>query len=243
MIFFFKPKTIVVDAFTPHEMVAENYPLTPSQKLMPKWWKELPTDCPPERHWPKILIGTMKRCQGFIDQHVNSWTMPLWTDVTVEMMGSPNGIEARYATADKITSLVVHENIQWRGFADPRQYHHYKIMAPWWIKSKSDILWDFVPATWSHGEWLNTLTVLPGQIDFKYQHVVHVNTFWKLGPNNRTSELLTAGTPLVQLSPRTENKVEIKTHCVDLTEFNKMMHLPKFSGLYKENKQRKCPFH
>jgi len=243
MLFFFKRKKLVLDAFTPHEIIANQYPISPSNKHTPDWWRALPADLPPDRMWPSIPTSSMKRCQGFIDNFSNSFTLPLWTDIAIELTGRPSGIEARYACADQLTQLEIHDPSQYRGFVDLLQYQHYKILAPWYIRSNKDTLWNFQQSTWNHGPWLGTMNILPGQVDFVYQNVVHINTLWKLGAQGRTSTMIPAGTPMIQLSARTEEEVDLRTHAVTIAEYNKMMYVPKFQGLYKENKAKRCPFH
>ena len=243
MLFFFKPKPIIVDAFTPSEIIANQYAITASNKHTPDWWKALPADLAPDPKWPRIFPSTMKRCQGLIDFYANSYTLPLWTDLNIELDYSRGNREARYACADQTTHLEIHNNEQYKGFVDPRKFQHYKILAPWYLNSTSEVMWSYAPATWNHGSFLNELTVLPGQINFKYQNVLHINTLTSIGPNLKTSIMIEAGTPMVTLTPLTERPVEIRTHAITADEYNKKLHVSKFQGLYKENKLRRCPFH
>lgn len=242
MIFFFKKTKIVVDAFTLNDVIAKQYPIEPAIKNTPNWWKALPSELPRDPQWPLISMLNMKRCVGFVEEFKRSYVLPLWTDITVEMQRGSRGLESRYMCADGLSTMEIHDQSQYKGYVDANQYQHYKLRSPWLLFSKSDIFWNFHQASWHHGDWLGTMNILPGQVDFKFQHVVHINMLLRNSDTGRTSMMLPAGLPMVMLSPRTEKEVDLRVHSVTMPEFNRMLYMPKFSGLYKENKD-KCPFH
>lgn len=242
MIFFFKKSKIVVDAFTLNDVILNHYPIAPAIKNVPEWWKAVPAELPRDPMWPLVGKNSMKKCVGFVEEYKRSYILPLWTDVTVEMQRSQRGLESRYMCADGLSTMETHDNSQFRGYVNPDLYQHYKLRVPWIIYSKSDIFWNYNQASWHHGDWLGTLNILPGQIDFKYNHIAHINMLLKISDTGRTSMMLPAGLPMVMLSPRTEKEVDMRLHSVTMQEFNRMLYMPKFTGLYKENKSR-CPFH
>ena len=249
MIFFFKTKPIVIDAFTPSERIAKDYPISLSNKHTPDWWRSLAPDMPTMPQWPKIKISTMKRCQGFIDMYANSYTLPLWTDINVELDYTGREPKDGYTCADTITKLVGHDSKQWEGFLDPNKFHHYKIMAPWYMRGKDNVSWSYTQSTWSHGHLLNDVTILPAQLNFKYASAINVNAMFHIGPTRRNSIFLEAGLPLVNLVPISDRKVDLRIHPVTQDEFNKYMYLGKFNGWnkevqkYRDTPSKKCPFH
>jgi hypothetical protein len=249
MIFFFKPKPVVIDAFTPSEHIARDYAISPSNRHTPDWWRSLAADMPTMPQWPKIKISTMKRCQGFIDMYANSYTLPLWTDVNIELDYTGPEPHQSFTCADTITKLESHDPRQWTGFLDPKKFQHYKIMAPWYIRSKDNITWSWTQATWSHGNLLNDMTLLPAQVNFKYTSAIHVNAMMHVGPTKRKSILLEAGLPLINLTPTTDREIDLRIHAITQEEYNKFMYLGKFNGWHKEVQKyrdapvKTCPFH
>jgi hypothetical protein len=101
---------------------------------------------------------------------------------------------------------------------------------------------------------VQTLTswhVLPGVIDFKYQHATNVNF---VAPRGKRFQM-TAGMPLAQLIPLTDKEVDLRLHMIDPTKIDdlriKNSFYPFFTGSYKkmkklinekEKNKSKCPF-
>jgi hypothetical protein len=103
---------------------------------------------------------------------------------------------------------------------------------------------------WHQGDNIGKFTVLPGIIDFKYQHSINVNTFFEYIPGTVRQVMLETATPLVHMIPLTEDDVEIRCHEVSTDEYNRMNHnITKFKGSYRDrkvqlntNEPSKCPF-
>lgn len=173
--------------------------------------------------------------------------LPLWTDITVEIYRDAQGlIRSDYATADRVSALHPHDPLQWEGYISSQHYQHYKILAPWHIEASEPVKFVMSP----HHDMLahaGHITVPPGDIDFVYQRAIHVNTFWHTDQRGCASQLLTAGTGLVQLTPLLPRDVRVRIHAVTLEEFNRKNYTPKFLGLYRERQERDqerrgCPF-
>ena len=95
---------------------------------------------------------------------------------------------------------------------------------------------------------LSAYHILPGIMDFKYNHGTNVNMFF---PKVDNKILFKAGTPLAHIIPMSENKVEIKTHVVTEAEMEKIepaSYVSTFINKYDINKkilkakEKGCPF-
>jgi hypothetical protein len=257
MFFFFKSKPIIVDAFTYDQAHAESYPIVEASKYLPNWWKELPmvTNDPTfSKGHALAKTGTMKRCRGFIDMYNNSFILPLWSDVSIEMYLSVDGVKQwRYNFSDNISNLEVHHESQFTNFIDYQKYQHIKFQPRWKLKESKGIKFYVTHPTWNMGHTNFKFQVLPGVLNFKYQTSIAINTLWKYPDvlEKIDSTLLEADTPLAHIIPLTDKPVNIKTHIVTQEEFNRHSgSTSKFSGIYRENKKiidrnekSKCPFH
>ena len=248
IMFWFKKKKIVVDCFVDNQFFVDNVPITPSIKVTPDWWKSIPSKMNiEEESGVAIEVATIKRCIGFVDLFKKSFTLPLWSDLRIDNM--QEGLRWHFVDGDsRITS---HNPGQWgHNFPDLR---HIKIMCPWIVKEKTGCNFLYMQSTWSMLETESRgLIMPPGVVDFKHQHVLHVNTFL---PAETKSYLFKVGTPLVYLIPLTENEVEFRSHCINVNEYETMrksIRFPTFTNGYtfakknsdkKESEKGKCPFH
>lgn len=244
----------MVDAFTHDHTHAEGYPIAKASQYMPEWWKSLPTELPDYKEgYATVKSGTMKRCRGFRDFYANSFVVPLWSDLAVEMQVQMEQKIWRYKFADQVSELHVHDEGQFAGFVDYRHYQQFKFISRWRLKESKGIKFLVTHPTYNLGDSLFTWQVIPGMLDFKNQNSLEVNTIWQYPKQEGivSSTLIEADTAIAQIVPLTERTVKIKTHLISLEEYNrKFFSLTKFNGQYKENERinnrnqkRSCPFH
>jgi hypothetical protein len=249
MFFFFKRKKVVLDCFTFNHAAYELFPIEKSVYHLPDWWKQLPS---------KIDKGnagydpTMKKCQGLKSFYQNGISIPLWSEFAVRWVSDEEKKQTHinWKFSDEISSAEVHSQSQRGTFLSEKKYQHLKILSPWAFKCKEDINWLFVQNFWA----LNNpekFIILPGCIDFKYQHVTNINVMIPFEQLKNCHFSLECGSPLVSLFPLTERKVEIKNHLVSMEEFKKLLGFGKisFTGRYntirsiiEKKEQKKCPF-
>lgn len=249
MFFWFKKKTIVVDAFTFSQLVHTQYPIARATKFVPNWWKRLPQTVPALGH-EYAPEATSKYCQGFIDLYSRGFMLPLWSDVSIELVHTGSERKWRYMFADRKSVLDYHDYRSIEGMLSEEKYQHFKFPAPWVFRSKHETKFLMTQPVWSMGDNINKITMLPGVIDFKYQFSANVNVFLEYIPNTTRNIVLEAGEPLSHIIPLTEDSVDIRCHEVSMDEFNRKNHpISKFKGNYKERKLRlnnnepsKCPF-
>lgn len=231
---FFKKKKIVLDCFTYSSYLLENFPISKSKKFYPEWWKKLPNDYLTETKFWKT--STMKRCRGFVDYYSNSFTIPLWSDLSIALSTNQDK-QINWQFADRESNATLHDREQREGWLEEDQIH-LKIDAPWAIRSKSDtkFMWSFPSYNYSR---IPSFHILPGITDFKWQNSVNINLLLEYHNYPRVIELK-AGHPLVNLTALSENKIEIKLHQVSIQEFSDIIRVPVFTNFYSFKKH--CPY-
>jgi hypothetical protein len=252
--FWFKRKTITVDAFTNQAGVYEYFPMNKSTKHLPDWWLTLPklTNLESESGIPYELT-TMKRCPGFIDLYKKSFTLSSYTELKIKTTEndwsciSSSGLAQSVGVQLKL--IETHHRDQFGSAFD--KFHHMKFIQPWLIYEKTGVNFLLAPTYWNHIEFWEKCFFATGLINFKYQHAAHVNFFMK-----RINDLITikSGTPLVHLIPLSEYNVDLKTHLISDEDYDKKMKVSTYSTSYnnsythKKNiidereRERKCPF-
>jgi hypothetical protein len=249
--FLFKRKQIVLDTFTMSPAVHAYYPIEKANKFLPEWWKNLPKSyIMKSASGVDMDISTLKRCNGFIDCYSSGFMIPLWSDLNVKIdedrwsyQFSFNWSEGMDSLPDKITS---HDRQQYGSIFD--NHIHLKLSTPWVINETKGIKFYFGQPTWNNVDNLNRFHILPGVVDFKYQHTSNINF---IVPNKPDIFKFEAGYPIVHLIPLSEHDIVIKNHLVSREEYNRIFLLgssTSFSGIYKKHKsilskkETKCPF-
>lgn len=77
-------KPIFLDLYTDRPDVYHYSQWQYAAKNKPKWWKRLPKSLTPTIDNPWGATN-MKHCAGFNDLYANSFLMPMWSDLLVEI--------------------------------------------------------------------------------------------------------------------------------------------------------------
>ena len=245
MLFFFKEKPLVVDAFCPEAMIHayELAPIDYSYKFYPEWWKKLEKL---EFNWDRMRSNVnMKYCVGMMNEYQNSLMIPLWSDLAIKWSKVPNQNEEwRYQYSDNVSSVSTHPSPQRGDFK--RDHFHAKIQSPWMLKSKKGVLFQWKDPYYNFNKQLN-YDVLPGTLEFYNQHATHINLLLK--PEVGQQVFIEFGTPMVHLRALSERKIVLKRHLISNAEHKKMetsfTMRPTFAKSYsivKNKKEKKCPF-
>lgn len=249
MLFIFRQKPVIVDAFTSHPGIFEESKVAPALNFVPNWYKAIPT-----KDYTMLPSGvitrkvTMTTCAGFNDLYRNSWTMPLWSDLIVRINQDFSWV-TQWADQASLYEIISHDPGQ-HGYSFPDKVH-LKLISPWLFKEKLGINWLFAEPTWHFLKYNAGIRVLPGIVNYKYQNSTHINVFADVVPNKQYP--LYKGQPLVHLTPLTERKVIFKHHLLTDQEFERMNRAMTHSSFihgYLKRKRRmdaddkpKCPFH
>jgi len=210
-----KPKTVVLDCFTWREEVYENTPIQPLRNAIPQWWKDLPNYN--SKTFTDFL--NMKGCPGFIDNFKNGFYSPFWCDASIEAKNN----ELLFNTSDNTTRFEAHTCNQWgNDFVDNTKYKQIKIISPWYFKTNKYIKFALMPAFWNQVgiNNLSGLHIVPGIVNFHYQHAHNINMFFEKNKKYNIS----IHQPLSYYIPLTENKIKIKNHCVSFGEYQKVFN-------------------
>lgn len=232
-----KKKKIVVDAFTDNDIVA-SYPIEESSKNLPDWYKKLKPTIEVSGEGHALKIPTLKRCDGLFDLIGNSFTIPMWADLSIAItaQGTYNW---KYPSNQYNFGVEQHPEFLMNSAFSPKV--HIKVLSPWMLRETSGINFYQTQAFYSLNEFGGDILIPPGVVNYKYQQSTHINMFL----SREKTYMLKAGQPMMYLVPMTEDKVEIKTHIVSTAEYKRICNMQaghKFLGSYKDLKSRgQCP--
>lgn len=244
--FFFRKKTIVVDAFTSMAAVHEFYPIKPARNFFPDWWKQMPSHV--EQFTPfgvPIPHATIKRCEGFIDLYKNGFVIPLWSDLNIKT--TKDGSYGYVFSASNSPQISQHPSFE---LGDEfKDLIHMKMYSPWILQEKTGLNFVYKQPFWNQIDLLGDVFTPPGVINYKHQITTNVNLLFKKQDKIYNFQ---QGMPLAHIIPMSENEVNLKTHLIDVKEFNliqeKYLHRGSFLNKYKKMKnlhdkiESKCPF-
>lgn len=249
MIFFFKKRKIIVDAFSAMPSIIETSPILETKNFYPDWWKQLPKVVDIKR--PDYLIETptptMKTCTGFIEYMKTGFIIPMWCDLKLASRSDGSWTYALpMPHAQNPYPVLDHPEFQygnhWQDFIN------IKLISPWVLTEKTGVKFYWNCPTYHQKDYWSRITILPATVDFKYQSSTNIICFI---PKKNDEYIIPHGTPMVHVVPLTEDKVEIKMHEVTYDEFkrisDKTFFNRCFTGSYKTFKnlkqtKSKCPF-
>lgn len=218
----FKRK-VRLNCYTHLSSVIELQPIKKAVKN-PSWWSKVKSlyevyDAKKAMH---IKTPTIKTCPGTVDYIRKPININLWTDL--EIIVHPDGkikSSGPMNSPDGIDTVDVHSTKQYH----PDLYGNsvvVKLVSPWVIQSDDET--DFLLAETHYSPELRNMgiTVIPGILNFKYQH--SFNVFLVLPVKEEKYKInLKYDMPLASLFPMTEREVDIRMHEVDGVFMNKMV--------------------
>ena len=253
MMFWFKPKTTVLDIFTDDPFVYEHAKIDWAVKYYPEWWKKLPILHPSDG------LPTLKSCRGFTRLHKKSLVIPMWRNLKLDIEDNTvrqfkwNFFTALLPYTTTGPLLSSHHSEQYQGFVN-EDYQHIKLSAPWWVRCNKFVEFMYSDPVWSRPN-INDFTVLPGVVDYKYQPTTNVNIMFKYEDKAREI-VLHVGDPIAMLTPLTGERIKLKHHLIDTKEIerelptlrigstlkNKYKDRMKFINDKDKSEASKCPF-
>ena len=251
MNFWFKRKKIILDCFTADAFSYEYCKIERAVKHYPDWWLDLPSE---------NKNVNMKSCRGFTNMYTNSYIIPFWTTVSIDVdsiaekkfQWKASGLYSEIIQSSTRKIIVSHHRDQTGNFLKSGNYQHIKLLSSWSIRSKSDTKFFYSDPMW-HKDDLNIFTVLPGIVEYKYNQSTEFNIMFEYKPMPYTIEF-TPGMPLAMLTPLTEDEIEFRHHLVTPNEmiyeferfgFNKdanRFNLRKKFMDKAHNNTQTCPF-
>jgi hypothetical protein len=250
--FFRKNSPIVLNCYTHRQELIDAFPVSHTQKHIPKWWKNLPktgTSKNGEIHSP-----TMRTCTGFVDYYTNGFTIPLWTDLlfTVNEKAKSLSDGVSWQNADDTTRFDVHPAYQRGSYLPEDKYQHLKLLSPWLIECKEDVKFVQTGNTWAFDDPAEVL-IPPAILGYNYQASSHINMFLVYSQELKKI-YIPAGTAMVNIVPMSDRPLVIKHHLLSKQDFESkeraLNYKPSFLGsvgkMMKFKKEAstksKCPF-
>jgi len=244
---------VYLDCYTLNPQAYNVAQLRPANKFRPEWWDKLPpyveqqvSGAPQGMVFP---ANTMKFCAGLQDFYKNSFCLPMWTELLLNI--GPEGTDTyTWKFADSQSELSVHPQHQRGRFMDAFRYQHAKLIGPWRIRCSEDVNFLMCDPFWNDGDDPERPIIPPGVVNFKYQIGTNINLFFRRHSTEIKRIALKFNYPLVFLVPLTERKVIIRHHLVGLTEMRKITALSTaFNARYYQGrkfmmdreKEAKCP--
>lgn len=236
MIFIFKKKKLVVDAFTRHQLLIDQLPIDHARNYMPSWWKSAPNSFLVDNFVPH---ATIKSCVGVLDMYKLGLIMPLWTDIAFKI--EPDG-SYFWQCADRMTELSAHNPEQWNMFADPNKFGHVKIESEWVLKTRENVDWMFMQPYWNMG--LEQPYTISTGIFNSYYTQLPLNVQMMIDKRTPRNFSMKSGSALAHIIPITDKEIEVRHHLVDLPDWIKytVVHKTRFLNGYK-HRIKGCPFH
>ena len=233
-------KKIVVDCFTSSNPAYDLFPIDYAIKFVPDWWRNMPKEYEVNNLFPS---STMKRCPAIIESFKHGLMIPLWSDLAVSTKGG-NDWELKFS--DPMCNIEMHNANQWKAYADPDKYIQFKLMSPWAMQTKEEIMWSYSKPAWTFSPD-SSLHILGGILNFKTQHSTHVNMLMPLA--TAPNFIVQAGQPMVHLLPLSDKVIEVRRHLITPNEFSLKFSNQfnfSFTKAYKRavaiKKEMKCPF-
>ena len=236
----FKKKPIVIHAYTNIGALYEYAQLKSATRHKPEWWKNLPAlKGGTDDNWFNSM--NMKVCSGFNDLYKKSVTIPMWSDVDINI-GKVGSGAYEYLYADKMSSMNSHNPIEWGGFFDDENYQHIKLHTPWILDCEEDV--DFIMTPDMYSGAFPADTILPvGVLNFSKTGSCNVNVVFKRHSED-VKHLIEFGRSIAMLIPMSDRKVLVKHHLISNDEYDQLFSRKNAALTFKGKHYRmqSCPF-
>jgi len=223
--FFIKKNEIVLDCFTHLPHVYDLAKINHATNYVPAWWQKMPGILNDEH-------ASIKHCTAFKDFFKEGIVIPSWFEMNLKIYKSGDEKWFDWETSnDSVTTDNSHHPYQFSGFAG-ESGKNIKITSPWAFKTQENINWVWSKPTWNMRDYLDSIELLPGVVNYKYQHATEINFF--IQNKEHVQEInIPPLTPLVILHPMSEKKIIIKNHLVDKEEWFRIFGLDRL--FFKRN--------
>jgi hypothetical protein len=236
MMFFMKPSTITIDAFTYHSGIHQYFPIKEARHFFPDWWKSLPKEAVARaKNGMHVPIGTARTCAGILAHYTHGMIVPMWSDLQIQTTRE-GGFLHEYSAGTMMPQITPHGEP-----AITRLFVALKIATPWMMKEKSGVNFYLNSPYYNSLEKINRVSTTPGILNFKDQNTVNLSVLLDKVDNTVS---FAAGEPVIHLVPLSDKRVKVKCHLVDRTEYDNIYlthYRSSFINTY--HKQKRCPFH
>lgn len=212
MFFKFLQKPITIKAVVPESFgyAQKYYPMVPSSKFIPSWWKQTPKS---QFNFDTFSEeNTVRSCSGIMETFKNGYIQPLWCDLALSV-NSDNTYKYQYS--DKKSKITLHNNKQFHNFYE--DYFYLKLHSPWAFLTSEPVKFIIIDPFYLTNEpkpyiipygFLNDRTATTG-----------LNVFLFLNKKEPKNILIKAGTPLLQMVPITDRPIKFVTEVISNREY------------------------
>lgn len=220
----------------------------PRPAEIPRWMMEKPGLVDSEGLDHKVM--SIRNCSAISELYASSLQLRAWCDYDL-LVDRDRGIYKSESTGEAETHPAEQYSGGFPGWA------HLKLLQPWFFKEKTGVYWSWQEDTYNR-EDLGLYRILPGVVEYRYQHSTHVNI---VVPKPRVANVnykisIKAGEPLILIRPEAQGaRVEVRTHVCTQDELEKQFTVWRFtpwatyirrrkimSELEARSGQRRCPF-
>jgi hypothetical protein len=168
-------------------------------------------------------MATLKQCTGINELYKHGAIIPMWLDFIAQPREAMQNKSAIGDTASLMdfNLLTWHPKVQYPGLLE--NYIHVKFFGRWNVVEKTGIKFIWMGATYNLNNQNENFMVPPAITFFDTQIQTNLNIFIKNDVNNFS---IHAGTPIVQIIPLTEKKVDYKCHLVSEKEYLSKFPIP-----------------
>jgi hypothetical protein len=191
-----------------------------AKKLLPQWFKDLPSTISTEFYYPKdytfknLKTSTVKYCPALQEIYTKGIIITAWCDMSFAI--HPDGfVELKTALPigrENGSHHVYHQRAGWM-----KNMTHYKIHSPYWFKTPQYRRFLFSGAYQHNEKLINNIYVITGIIDYFTQYASEINLLFPLKEETYFVNF-NLGDPLVHLLPLDENPIKIKKTLISMEE-------------------------
>lgn len=214
MIFKFLEKPVTITAIISEEnkYVNDYFPIVPSSKFIPEWWKNTPKSGWNIENFSDMR--TVKSCMGIIGTFQTGYIVPLWTDLAFRYYEQESKGYWEYQASDGTTSMDFHTNKQIPNFYTDSLF--FKISSPWMFISSQDLKYCLNDPFYTTSQ--RRPYYIPYGVPESINNFMKINIFLML-KREPFNLLLNSGMPMMHIVPITEKPIIFKTEVVSKAEW------------------------
>lgn len=243
-------KNTNLEASSPFIEVLKYVPIVEAKECIPEWFKNLKG----LQRVPVIdiynnqtnvsnelspLFASAKFCPAINDILSTGFIIKMWCDAEIKVY--PNG-SVQHAFSSSFFKAESHSPLQYDGII--KNFTNLKLISPWHFtcNKKIDFYWSS-PFYHTPVYEQNNIIIMPGLLNFHYNHVTNVNLLLPVKSEEYTIQLK-AGQPLVHLLPLSKEQIKLSIKKISFDDFNTSTMSLKFYGTtsFKTKNLSKCPF-
>jgi hypothetical protein len=237
-------------ATSPYIEVLKYVPVVEAKECTPDWFKNLKgvqrvpvIDIYNNQATPtgelSPMFASAKFCPAINDILSTGFIIKMWCDAEIRVY--PDG-NTQHAFSSNFFKAESHSPLQYDGII--KNFTNIKLISPWHFvtNKKVDFYWTS-PFYHTPVFEQNNIIVMPGLLNFYYNHVTNINLLLPVKSEEYTVQLK-AGQPLVHLIPMTKDKINLAIDQISFDDFSTSTMNLKFYGTtsFKNKNLSKCPF-